>query len=82
MPPKIIPAALFIEEACDALQSKDAAVILAELKEMAEANPEQRLQCEPLFRLTDLQKGYQLGLETARALLEQMPAAVKAGVMI
>lgn len=77
-----VPAAMFIEEACDVLLQKDAQQIINELKELAEASPAQRLQAAPLFRLTDLQKGYELGLETARALLAQDPAAVKAGVMI
>lgn len=71
----IIPAAMFIESAIDSL--KDGSVpqshLDAQLKEFrfALGSPSE-----------DMQRGYQLGLQTARVLLQGMPAAVFAKVEI
>ena len=73
---------MYVEMALDALKAKDAKVIVAELKEFTEASPAESLRTAELFRMTDLQKGYQVGLETARAMLSDMQAAVEAGVSI
>lgn len=70
----IIPAAMFIEAARDQLKTIPAAVLLDQRRELRVAVG---IEASENFR-----RGYELGLQTARVLLETMPAAVAAGVKL
>jgi hypothetical protein len=81
----IIPAVAFIETALETLKTRDALVIEGEVKEFRSLG--RRLQRMALpenvsnpEQITDAERGYLIGLETARALLAGMPTAVMAGV--
>jgi hypothetical protein len=84
-----IPAVMFIEMALEAVRVAPAWAILDELKEFRSlGEPGERLTkmtfpagVDPAS-VTDLERGYLIGLETARALLATMPAAVFAKVSI
>jgi hypothetical protein len=81
----VIPAAMFIEMAAQALvygAEGDAAAIASEKKELASFGDSRAQSLGATGLSNDFQLGYLLGLETARVLLAQMPAAVKAGVTL
>jgi hypothetical protein len=65
----IVPAAMFIEIASDQVQKLDRAQLLDQLKELGSA-------IGPARATEQIQAGYLLGLQTARVLLQGMPAAV------
>lgn len=70
----IIPAAEFIEAARDQLKTVDSRPLLRQRRELREAVGS---ELSEVFC-----RGYELGLQTARVLLETMPAAVAAGVKL
>ena len=71
---------MFLEMAIDTLAQADKADVADELKEL---NFLGDLRINSIaFGKTDFEKGYLLGITTARVLLETMPAAVIHGIMI
>jgi hypothetical protein len=86
------PAASFIEMACDQLKDKDPAKVGAELRELRATGTRPASAFTALFAQwegrtgefgpTPQEFGYLLGLATARALLETMPAAILNDVQI
>ena len=75
----IYPAAMFIEMAIDGLKLLDRKDIDHQLKEFHVAG--QIRDCD-LEGLSDAEKGYLIGMQTARVLLETMPLAVIAKVSL
>lgn len=76
-----VPAVAFIEIALERLRGMSAleqARTLAELRGLGEA----RRAAVDDVAATDFERGYLIGLETARALLSTMPVAVVAGVTL
>jgi hypothetical protein len=71
----VIPAAAFIEEAADVLKrlhATEADALLDQRKELHVANVGPDTE--------DFRQGYELGLQTARVILAQTPAAQLAGL--
>lgn len=69
----IIPAAEFIEAARDQIAKVSSGDLLDQRLEL-------RAACS--YAPEQFQRGYELGLQTARVMLETMPAAVAAGVKL
>lgn len=69
----VIPAASFIEMAQDSLKRVDEA---HEARQIAE------LRCALGQQNSDIEKGYLLGLQTARVILAGNPAAVLAKIIL
>ena len=76
----MIPAAMFIESAADSISTLDPAVAADQLKELASFGDAraQKLGASGLSK--DLQIGYELGLQTARAILATSMALISKGV--
>jgi hypothetical protein len=77
----MIPAVMFIEIALDELKGADPSVVHLELKEFFMLGNRIQ-QLSDALKTTDAALGYLIGLHTARTLLQTMPAAVKAGVVL
>jgi len=78
-----IPPVGIIEAGLDVLRTRDPRVVEDELTEfrLLGARVDRPFLPKGLQTVaTDVERGYLLGLETARAVLETMPAAVLAGV--
>lgn len=78
-PGQVIPAAMFVEMAVDMLKVEDQKTIAGELSEF---NCASKPSVPALDGLSDIEKGYLIGLETARALLATNPTAVQNKVSI
>jgi hypothetical protein len=76
-----IPPVSMIETALGQLVSTSADQV-KELKELRLLGRERIKNLREKLDLTDLERGYLLGLETARVIIATMPAAVIAGVEI
>lgn len=78
-----IPAVMFLEIAMDALKIQDPDIIARETKEFDFLGTSRKAEIMALLPGKDeMTVGYLLGIETARALLATMPAAVIAKVSI
>jgi len=78
-----IPAVMFLEMAMDVLKSQDSGILTAETKEcrmLGEGRIAEIRQTLP--DNSDFERGYLLGLEVARTLLNGRPDAVQAGVQL
>ena len=78
----VIPAVMFIESAIDVLKTRDANHVGRELKEFDSlglrlADVQTRIGD---LVLSDAQKGYLIGLETARVILAGSALLLKAGI--
>jgi hypothetical protein len=76
----IVPPVALIEQAIDDLKHRDSAQLRAQLKELHMAGL--RLKFDLIVPTTNIERGYLLGLETARVVLQTMPAAIMAKVTI
>lgn len=76
----IIPAVMFIEMALDQLSGLQ--IREAELKEFRMLGAQRLAQLDWIHSLTDMEKGYLLGIYTARVMLALNPVAIKAGVTL
>ena len=77
-----VPAVGFIEMAIEELRTSDAAQVARELEEFRALGSRTQHIVVPTAPASVLEVGYLLGLETARALLRGMPAAVLNGIVI
>ncbi len=79
-----IPAVAHIQIGLSALGREDPKSVAAELAELRFARVPSSDEAYAVFPAgaSDFEKGYLLGLETARSIVATMPAAVKAGVSI
>lgn len=83
----LIPAVGFIKMALETLEQvspDDAGLLdeLAEFKELGIGRVSQLRNSPGMKHLTDLQRGYLIGLETARTLLRTNPTALKDGITL
>jgi len=75
----MIPAAMNIYSAMDALKKRDPKIVDDELKELVSSNAENSMDSQT-GREATFRAGYLLGLETARCILMGMPAIYQAGL--
>jgi len=79
----VIPSVLLVEMGAvqvAAAASEDVARELREMRGLGEARLAAMVVTAEVGPVSELERGYLLGLETARVLLATMPAAVQAGV--
>jgi hypothetical protein len=82
MPPKSIPAVMFIEMGLDSMRAEDPVFMEREAKELASLGEMDKQKLIAQCGGDALTAGYLLGLETARAILITMPVAIQANVYI
>lgn len=75
-----IPAVMFIEMALDELSGLQ--IREAELKEFRMLGAARIAQLDWMHSLTDMEKGYLLGIYTARIILDLNPDAIKAKISL
>lgn len=77
------PAVAQIEEAIDVLTATPRIDLATTLKEFKELGPGRKKTLrEKTLALSDMERGYLLGLQTARQMLQGMPQAVEAGITL
>jgi hypothetical protein len=75
----ISPAVMFIEMGADLLKAMPEAVAASQQKELHSFGDVRAQSIGATGLSVDFQKGYELGLATARALIYMSPAAIKGG---
>lgn len=75
----ISPAVMFIEMGADGLKSVPEWLAKSQLKELKSFGDVRAIQIGATGLSEDFQKGYELGLATARAVISMSPAAIKGG---
>lgn len=75
----IAPSAMFIEMGADMLGTVPEPVATSQLKELQSFGDHRAQLLGATGLSADFQKGYELGLSTARAVIAMSPAAAKGG---